>query len=63
MAGVADTTPRLEKMTYSAPYMEATLAFIVPDHRRSDFASSQAVRSISGLKIGIPTWRFIRLPS
>jgi PAS domain S-box-containing protein len=28
MAGVAVTTPRLEKLTYSAPYMEATLAFI-----------------------------------
>jgi Na+/H+-dicarboxylate symporter len=54
MAGVAVTTTRLEKMTYSAPYMEGTLAFIVPDHRRNEFASSQAVKSISGLKIGVP---------
>jgi len=54
MAGVAVTTPRLEKMTFSAPYMEAALALIVADHRRAEFASSQAVKSISGLKIGIP---------
>jgi ABC-type amino acid transport substrate-binding protein len=54
MGGVAVTTPRLEKLAYSAPYMQATLAFIVPDHRRSEFASSQAVKSISDLKIGIP---------
>ena len=54
MAGVAVTTPRLEKMSFSVPYMEATMAFIVPDHRRNEFAGSQAVKSISGLKIGIP---------
>ena len=54
MAGVAVTTPRLEEMTFSAPYMEGTMAFIVPDHRRNEFAGSLAVKSISRLKIGIP---------
>jgi len=54
MSGITVTTPRLEKMTFSAPYMKATLAFIVPDHRRNEFASSKIVKSISGLKIGIP---------
>jgi len=54
MAGIAVTTPRLEKITYSAPYMEATLAFIVPDHRRNEFASSKAIHQIPDLKIGIP---------
>ena len=41
MSGITVTTPRLEKMTYSAPYMKATLAFIVPDHRRNEFARQQ----------------------
>jgi len=54
MSGITITTPRLGKMTFSAPYMKATLAFIVPDHRRNDFANSKIVKSISGLKIGIP---------
>jgi Na+/H+-dicarboxylate symporter/ABC-type amino acid transport substrate-binding protein len=54
MSGITVTTPRLEKLTFSAPYMKATLAFIVPDHRRNEFASSKIVKSISGLKIGIP---------
>jgi ABC-type amino acid transport substrate-binding protein len=53
MAGVVITTPRLEKMTFSAPYMESILAFIVPDHRRSEFASSKAIHNIPDLKIGI----------
>ncbi|MFC1858287.1 cation:dicarboxylate symporter family transporter [Thermodesulfobacteriota bacterium] len=54
MSGVAITTPRLEKMIFSAPYMENTLAFIVPDHRRNEFSTSEAIRSIPKLKIGVP---------
>ena len=46
MSGVAVTTPRLEKLTFSAPYMAGTLCFIVRDHRRAEFATSQAVKSI-----------------
>jgi ABC-type amino acid transport substrate-binding protein len=53
MAGVGVTTPRLEKMTFSAPYMESILAFIVRDHRRNEFASSKAIHLIPDLKIGI----------
>ena len=54
MAGTVMTTPRLEKMTFSAPYLETTLCFIVPDYRRSAFAGREAVRKIPELKIGIP---------
>ena len=54
MSGVVITTPRLEKMTFSAPYMEATLAFIVRDYRRTAFATNEAVQSMPHLKIGIP---------
>ena len=54
MSGVVVTTPRLEKMIFSIPYMETTLAFIVADHRRSEFADSVSIRSIPKLKIGIP---------
>jgi len=53
MAGVVITTPRLEKMIYSAPYMESTLGFVVRDHRRNEFASSKAIHLIPDLKVGI----------
>jgi Na+/H+-dicarboxylate symporter len=54
MAGILVTTPRLEKMTFSAPYMEGTICFIVRDYRRAEFATNEAVQSIPELKIGIP---------
>jgi len=54
MAGTFITTPRLEEMTFSTPYLETTLCFIVPDHRRSKFATREAIQSIPELKIGIP---------
>ena len=54
MAGIAVTTQRLEKMTFSAPYMDGTLCFIVRDHRRAEFATNEAVKRIPQLKIGVP---------
>jgi ABC-type amino acid transport substrate-binding protein len=54
MSGVVVTTPRLEKMVFSDPYMEATLCFIVRDHRRNEFVTETAIKNIPKLKIGIP---------
>ena len=54
MSGMVVTTPRLEKMVFSAPYMNATLCFIVRDHRRAEFATEKAAKEIEKLKIGIP---------
>ncbi len=54
MSGVAITTQRLENMVFTDSYMEATLCFIVPDHRRAEFATREAVHGIPELKIGIP---------
>jgi len=54
MAGVAVTTERASRMTFSPPYLDETLAFLVPDERRSDFASAEWVRSQPGLRLGVP---------
>jgi ABC-type amino acid transport substrate-binding protein len=54
MSGTVITTPRLEKMVFSDPYVETTLAFIVPDYRRDEFSTRKALQKISKLKIGIP---------
>jgi ABC-type amino acid transport substrate-binding protein len=55
MSGIAVTTPRLEQMVFSKPYMNATVGFIVRDHRRNEFATREAIHKISELKIGIPS--------
>ncbi len=54
MAGIAITPERLQEVAFSDPYLEATLCFIVPDHRRSEFSSREAVREHPSLRLGIP---------
>jgi ABC-type amino acid transport substrate-binding protein len=54
MAGILVTTLRASRATFSAPYLDETLSFLVPDHRRSDFADAAWVRAQPGLRIGVP---------
>jgi ABC-type amino acid transport substrate-binding protein len=54
MSGLIITTPRLENMIFSDPYMETTLSFVVPDHRRNDFGTEEAILNIGDLRIGLP---------
>ncbi|MEN8181344.1 MAG: cation:dicarboxylase symporter family transporter [Myxococcota bacterium] len=54
MSGIAITPAHLENSALTAPYLEETLAFIVPDHRRSEFASRQALRRHASLRLAIP---------
>ncbi|MHC4901628.1 MAG: cation:dicarboxylate symporter family transporter, partial [Planctomycetota bacterium] len=53
MTGVAMTTPRFEQMEFSTPYLDATLALVVPDHRRHEFSSRQEILAMEGLRVGI----------
>ena len=53
MAGVPVTTPRLEKMTFSEPYLETALCFIVPDYRRNEFSTAESIKRIPKLKIAM----------
>jgi ABC-type amino acid transport substrate-binding protein len=54
MAGIVVTTRRARDLLFSAPYMDETLAFLVPDHRRSDFGSAEAVREMTPLRLAVP---------
>jgi ABC-type amino acid transport substrate-binding protein len=54
MGGVFLTTQRGAHMVYSANYIDETLAFVVPDHRRADFSSAEWIRSTTGLKVAVP---------
>ena len=54
MAGIVVTTRRARDVLFTAPYMDETLAFLVPDHRRSDFGSAEAVKEMTPLRLAVP---------
>jgi Na+/H+-dicarboxylate symporter/ABC-type amino acid transport substrate-binding protein len=54
MAGISVTTGRASAMVFSPPYIDETLSFVVPDHRRADFSSAEWVRATPGLRVAVP---------
>jgi Na+/H+-dicarboxylate symporter len=61
MSGIAVTTKRASRMVFTAPYLDETLAFLVPDHRRSEFLSAEKVRAAHGLRIAVPDLPYVLL--
>jgi ABC-type amino acid transport substrate-binding protein len=59
MSGLHIMLERTGEITYSVPYMNETLAFIVKDHRREDFASADKVRELIAPRIGIPNAAYL----
>ena len=53
IGGLVITTTDMKKVTFTDPYMEVTIAFIVKDHRRDDFNSNEALQKQKGLRIGL----------
>jgi ABC-type amino acid transport substrate-binding protein len=54
MAGVVVTPDRASRLLFSASYLDETLAFLVPDYRREQFATWEAVRALGPVRIGVP---------
>lgn len=56
MSGLPITPHLAQRMAFSAPYLDATVAFIVKDHRREAFNSRAAVRRFNGegWRIAVP---------
>jgi len=54
MAGIVVGTLGASRMSLSQPYLDETLAFIVPDNRRADFSSADWVRAATGLRVALP---------
>ena len=52
MSGLVGTLERAESMLHTAPYLDVTLALVVPDYRVPGFASLDAMRRSEGLRIG-----------
>ncbi len=59
MSGILVTTARASRVTFSAPYLDETLAFVVPDHRRGDFSDAAWVRAQDGLRLGVANLPYI----
>ena len=53
MSGTVITPERAQVVTFSAPYTDATLAFVVPDHRLEDFSSRDTLRHLKAPRIGV----------
>jgi ABC-type amino acid transport substrate-binding protein len=59
MGGIAVTTGRASAMVFSPPYIDETLSFVVPDHRRADFSSAEWVRATPGLRVAVPNLPYL----
>jgi ABC-type amino acid transport substrate-binding protein len=60
MSGTAVTADRALTVRFSAPYLDETLAFVMLDHRRAEFASWEALRAGKRLRIGVPGASYYR---
>ncbi len=54
MSGVLVTTNRAREMLFSESYLDETLAFVVPDGQRDQYASWDAIRDRGALTIAVP---------
>jgi Na+/H+-dicarboxylate symporter/ABC-type amino acid transport substrate-binding protein len=54
MSGVAVTTDRASRTVMSTPYLDETLAFVVPDASRERFASWAEIKAAGSLNIAVP---------
>jgi Na+/H+-dicarboxylate symporter/ABC-type amino acid transport substrate-binding protein len=53
MSGTVVTPERALEVSFSVPYMDATLAFVVQDHRLEEFSSREAIRRLAAPRIGV----------
>jgi ABC-type amino acid transport substrate-binding protein len=53
MSGTVVTPERALEVTFSTPYTDATLAFVVKDHRLEEFSSRDTIRRLQAPRIGV----------
>jgi Na+/H+-dicarboxylate symporter len=53
MSGLTITPERMQSVSFSAPYMKATLSFVVRDHKRAEYASREAIKSLVNPRIAV----------
>lgn len=60
MGGIIATPLRATQMVFSTPYMEESLAFVVPDHLRGEYDTWEKVRARGAVRIGFPDLPYFR---
>jgi ABC-type amino acid transport substrate-binding protein len=55
IGGIVMTAQRASEIVFSPPYLDETLAFVVPDNRRAEFSSAETVRATPGLRVAVPS--------
>jgi ABC-type amino acid transport substrate-binding protein len=60
MSGLPITTSQLLSMQFSEPYLDVSMAFIVRDHRRTQFGSLDRMRKLEPLTIAVPPGHYFR---
>jgi ABC-type amino acid transport substrate-binding protein len=53
MSGLSVTPMRAERMAFSESYLDTTMALVVKDHRREEFASRTALQSLAAPRIAV----------
>jgi len=59
MSGAPITTDRAMQVQFSTPYLDETIAFIVPDHLATAFSEWSSVRAMGRLRLGVPRAPYI----
>ena len=54
MSGLPMTTKLLAKMSFSDPYIDETIAFVVRDHLRDEFGSRASIVELAAPRIAVP---------
>jgi Na+/H+-dicarboxylate symporter len=54
MSGVAVTTERASRMLLSTPYLDETVALVVPDEARERFATWDGIRAMGAIALAVP---------
>jgi Na+/H+-dicarboxylate symporter/ABC-type amino acid transport substrate-binding protein len=58
MSGVVATPLRAAAMQFSAPYLDETVAFVVPDYLRDKYESWDAIRARGAITVGAPDLQY-----
>jgi Na+/H+-dicarboxylate symporter len=57
-AGLPATTRWALSVPLSEPYLDLTLALVVPDHLKDEFADIESIRALGAFSLGIPSGSF-----
>lgn len=60
MRGSAVRIEEVSTLSFSRPYLDLSLGFLVADHRREEFRSREALAAIPGLRLAMPDVAYYR---